>query len=342
MNKPAKHKVGYKGYLSDTFGWGSPPSGTVFCAVWDTEFGSGSADHRGYYAWMCKPVNDGDQQDIWAPGCAGTRESVSCLGSADPDNAAGHEVDNTPLGTIAPHGGLRPIPVPLPMNPVEGDTIHLSWNAVDVLGDTSMGDAQYDLYYVVREEAEGCAAPTADEFTFLKTVAGTSTDVTTGELGFNPDEKKGVYFALRIRYPNAGGGTEVVSRYLSANSQCIAFGGIAVNVVNIEAKWLRRNQVQVSWETELEDGVVGFYVQRAFTPNGPFERVSDLVPANGEPSKYTFIDTVTVNGRIAASGLYYKIEAVDANEGQKVFGPAQAELPTGGHRKIKTRRGFRF
>jgi len=337
-NKPNKNKVGYLGYLEDIFNYDGN-EGNQYHAVWDTEFGSGSTDHRGYYAWMARVVNVGMQSSTWTAGCAGTTLDRACLGSAEPDNAAGTDIENTPLGTISPHGGLRPIPVPLPTG-VDGDVIHLSWDAVTSIGDDV--SPQYYLYYVVRDAT--CDAPTADEFDDahrLGPYTETTADVNVADLGFSSSDQKGVFFALRIKYPDAAG-NEVLSRYLSANSQCIVFGGFAAEVVNIQAKWLRRNQVQVSWETSLEDGVVGFYVQRAFTPNGPFERVSDLVPANGEPSKYTFIDNVRVNGRIAASGLYYKIEAVDANEGQKVFGPAQAELPVGGQRKIKTRKGFRF
>ena len=328
-------KVGYKGYLEDIFNFDG--NYHVYQAAWDTEFDSGTPNHRGYYAWMAKLVQADDTDDAWAPGCSGTRRNNSCLGSSGSDEAAGSDIENTPQGTLAPWGGLKPIPVPLPQG-VDGDVIHLQWEAATCLGDPG-GDIQYDLYYVVKDS---CDAPTADEFTFLKTVTGTTTDVTAAELGINPDDPNGVFFALKLRYPTAG--DEVVSRYFSANSQCIAFGGIAVEVVDIQAKWLRRNQVQVSWATELEDGVKGFYVLRGFTPNGPFERVSDLVPANGEPSKYTFIDTITPRGRVAASGLFYKIEAIDYDEGQKVFGPAQAELPSpGGTHKIhRGRKGFRF
>lgn len=326
-NKPDKDKVGYVGTLNDLFNFNGDDCGSLYHAVWDTEIDAGLTTHAGYYAWMAGNVNCDEQADNWADSCAGTQRAAKCFGSADIDNAAGSAVANAPGGGLDPRGGLRPIPVPLPDNvdSATGD-ISLSWNEASTIGDHAES-AQYDLYYVVRDGA--CDAPTADEFTFLRTEAGTSTVVnTTTDLGFDPTEQKGVFFAIKLRYPNSAA-YEVVSRYLSGNSQCIAFGGFAADVVDIKASWMGGNRVAVSWRTELEDGALGFYVTRALNPNGPFERVSNMIPANGEPSSYSHVDQINPRAlnMSGASGLFYKIETIDSKNDSKFSEAVQADLP---------------
>ncbi len=338
-NKPSKNRVGYLGYLEDIFNYDGV-EGNVYHAVWDTEFGAGTPEHRGYYAWNAREVWVGEMSDPWVPSCAGDAVPRSCLGNSDPDFASGHEIEGTGLGTLYPHGGLLPMPVPRGTR-VENGEMRVEWERAEGTGIAGEDpwEAEYDLYYVKTEMS--CDLPTADQFHFLKHVRGTWTYITNEDVGIEWGSWDHFFLVLKIVYPDAGG-EKITSRYYSADSTCLSFWGNAAEVVNLRARWLRRNLVEVSWETSLEDGVVGFYVRRAFTPDGPFERVSDLVPANGEPSKYTFIDTVTASGRVAASGLYYEVEAIDGNEGQKVFGPTRAEVPAGGRRKIRIDRGFRF
>lgn len=320
-NKPSKNKVGYKGSLEDIFNWDG--NFGLYMAAWDTEFDSGTAFHKGFYAWMGHTVADADQDDLWAAGCTGTAASSSCLGAAQPDNAAGTEISNTTQGVISPWGGLRPIPVPKPTATADKLNIQLDWAAATVIGTAPADPVQYDLYYVANVGGD-CTAPVAADYTFLKTVTGTSTTVNAADLGIGDQDS--AFFALKIRYPGAA--TEVLSRYLSANSQCVGFGAFDVKVVDLASRYVGRNNVEVSWRTELEDGVVGFYVTRSLNQNGQYERVSSLIQAKGEPSAYSFIDSV--NPRFMtpqASGVFYKLEVVDIDDAITVVGPTATELP---------------
>jgi hypothetical protein len=57
--------------------------------------------------------------------------------------------------------------------------------------------------------------------------------------------------------------------------------------------------------------------------------VSDLIPAKGEPSAYSFLDSVNPNElprRLQASGVFYKVETIDIDDRVQAFGPTQVEL----------------
>ncbi len=316
--------IGYLGFADNITNWDG--NFGVYQAAWDAETGTGGADHAGYYAWMAKDVQLADNADRWVGDCQSGPNDQSCVGSANPVNAAGTDVPNTPLGTLSPIGGLRPIPVPLPSD-VSGDVITLEWEPATKIGSGATADIQYDLYYVVKDGS--CAAPTAAEYTnFLKTVTGVTTTVNTADLGFGAGEDKAVFFAMKLRYPNTA--TDVVTRYFSANSQCIAFGTFGVEIAELQARHLGGTAVEVSWRTELEDGVVGFYVTRALAPEGPYTRVSPLLSANGEPSGYSFVDRINLRRVSNVKGLFYQLEAIDVDDEITTAGPAEAsiELPS--------------
>ncbi|RMF75963.1 MAG: hypothetical protein D6738_02530, partial [Acidobacteria bacterium] len=211
--------------------------------------------------------------------------------------------------------------------------INLDWDAASATGDsgTFPSTAEYDLYYAKDDNSDGvCSARTAP-LTFLKQVAGTSTTVTPAEIGEADGNPTCVAFALKLVYPAVGGATKITSRYFSRVGQAINLNGgaTAAEVYDLAARRIGGLQVEVSWKTSLEDGVVGFYVSRALTENGTFERVSGLIPANGEPSAYNFVDSIdpsAFQGRVAASGLYYRVETVDIDDNTKPFGPVKADL----------------
>jgi hypothetical protein len=172
----------------------------------------------------------------------------------------------------------------------------------------------------------------------VKTVAGTTTDVTEAEAGLTPGEAAGVTFALKIRFPSTSDGDVIVTRYLSANGQCFLNGGLSANIYELAAKYVGKTNVEVTWKTSLEDGVRGFYVSRSTTQNGPYTRVSDLIPAKGEASAYSFIDAVQAPGAaIKATGLWYKVETIDIDDNAVEYGPTKAQMPNQGSNIIKQR-----
>jgi len=234
---------------------------------------------------------------------------------------------------------LSPIPVPKP-GFVNATTTNVTWDPVASTGKNPGAAPQgYDLY--VAKNTGACGSPPAPEaFSFLRNVNGTSTTVTDSELGLSGPT--GVYFALKIRYGATAVGTEpskaVVSRYLSANSACVAKGGLAASVYDIAASFAGQNNVEVTWKTSLEDGVRGFYVSRATTLDGQYQRVSGLIPASGEASSYSFIDTIQRPvGSARVTGLYYKIESIDIDDNATAFGAVKANLPGPGRGEVMSK-----
>ncbi|HTP10901.1 MAG TPA: lamin tail domain-containing protein, partial [Anaerolineae bacterium] len=79
-------------------------------------------------------------------------------------------------------------------------------------------------------------------------------------------------------------------------------------------------EVYVQWETASEIDTSGFFVARSSSANGPWTRVSDFIPAQGDPlvgAAYNWIDTTTVlNQR-----YYYRLEVIDSNQEVTYYGP---------------------
>lgn len=326
---------GYRGYSEDTANYGGT-DGKVHFIVWDVERNTNAGNHTGYYFCASKVVNPGESHSWTAVDCIGTSTGSTCLGQGNKNNATGKEQASTPLGTIEPlpASGFRPVPVPKPSKANNG-VIPVSWSAADCIN--AGGAISYDLYYVVSNTNE---AATVGALKFLKNVTGLSTTVNVAaDLGadsFPPTtaEPKYITFALKLRYPDAKNATEVRSLYLSANSQAVVFGGTAATVTNLAAKYVGKTNIEVSWKTSLEDGVQSFVVKRALLPNGPFQVVG-TVPAKGQASSYSFIDTVQLPaGRVTTSGLYYKVETIDVDNNATAYGPVKAQLPVSTNRPV--------
>lgn len=323
---------GYRGYSEgvENFDPGLP-SGTVFHAVFDGEDAAGTGQHKGYYAWTAGAVNDGGTSNWNALDCSGTN-AASCWGNANVANSKDvARVPNAPGNVITNIGGLSPIPVPRGTGQAI-DSFPLEWDAANSVnrGGAGPGAARYDLYVAKLAPNGGTCTtdPTADQFTAVagfQDLSGTTATVPFAAAGVGAGEQACVTFALRLQYPDAAG-VAIHSRYLSANGQTFAVGGLAADVYDLRARVVGRNNAEISWKTSLEDGLRGFYVQRGFSAEGPFTRVSDLIAAKGEPSTYSYIDTITkVGGKI--TGLYYKVESVDIDDTSSVYGPVKTDLP---------------
>lgn len=329
-------RKGYRGYTENLFNFGAA-NGTTFYSVFDFEKNTGAGNHQGFYAWTSGPISEGDTDSWFALDCTGTIVA-GCLGNGNGANARA-ETGGVPASSggpaIANIGGLSPIPVPKAAAGSSGDSFNLSWNAISSVGRAGgVAPAGYEVWGA--RSANCASAATAGQFEFVKLVAGTSTTVNLSEV---PGTGSAVTFALKIRYPNALGGTIVATRFLSANSQCFLGSGLSANVYELSAKYAGKTNVEVGWKTSLEDGVRGFYVSRATTQNGPFTRVSELISAKGEASAYSYIDTIQVPaGTVKATGLWYKVETIDIDDNAVEYGPVKAQLPgPSGNAVIKQR-----
>ncbi|MDQ7006497.1 MAG: hypothetical protein Q9Q40_04635 [Acidobacteriota bacterium] len=327
--KAKKSNGSFRGYSDNIINFNNAPYGSMAYMILDAEANGGASNHVGYYAWTAKAVNDGDTGKWFDPNCAGT-VVYACLGPASPSNASDvlqvPDHDGNGTAGLQAIGGLRPIPVPR-VDAFDGTNFNLSWDAATPVGDTA--EARYDLHFAITAPSGGnCPEPTTADMTFLRTEAGNSTTVTMGDVGLAPGDEQCVTFSMQLRFPAMSDGTELLTRYFSANGQSVytGQGGLAVKIYDLTATWVGRNNVEVDWKTSLEDGVVGFYVTRSFTANGTYQRVSDLIRANGEPSAYSFIDSVSARSG-AVSGVFYRIEAIDVDDELTVSGTTQLELP---------------
>lgn len=349
----ADAKQTYRAFTENKDNWDPPLSfGDEAAAVWDLELNDGTAQRTGYYGWATGTINDGDTYLWYAEDCVGTL-TASCLGPLNPASGEGHEIPNVPFGegtdsVLENEYGMRPIPVPKPQgyDPATG-IIDYAWEPASNVGPTAL-DADYELWYFVDDGSDGlCDFPIAgSDFTYLKDVPETTGTIdVVNELGLGATSQNCVFAALKIVYPPAGGTDKITTRYVSRSGQAVylADDGTAVTVTNIQAKWIGGTNVQVSWETGLEDGLVGFYVTRGLSANGPFERVSDLIRANGEPSAYNFIDRISIPGGLQTvpEGLFYQIETIDIDDEILEFGPVQADLPVQTRPRVAPERQIR-
>jgi hypothetical protein len=199
----------------------------------------------------------------------------------------------------------------------------LSWQEATGLNGAAGAAISYDVVGLAKT---ACTPPAADEFVGApRRVSGLTTTFNVADFGNTPATPACYYFALKLVYPNAGV-NPVVSRFFSANSQGVAFGGLSGSVTNIQAKLVGRSGVAVTWNTSLEDGLQGFYVLRSFTIDGKYETVSSLIPAKGEPSSYSYMDTALPQGGVRGAGVFYQIQTVDSSEQTALFGPVKAVL----------------
>jgi hypothetical protein len=325
----------YRGYSENTANFTGGDSEQEFCSVFDMESGTGTPQHIGYGALVCKVVGQADTSLASDINCAGTT-LASCLGNATSANArdiAGVPNNDGSAAGLQRSGGLSPLATPrvASYDKVSG-VMTLTWDpASSTTG--ARNAASYDLYRAVH----ACtAAPADNAFTLLRNVTGGTTTVTETESGAVAGQC--VTFALKTHYFDRGP-VRIVSRFLSGNSQAVSIDGAggAASVYDITAKWTSGNNVEVAWKTSLEDGVRGFYVTRATSENGAFVRVSSLIPAKGEASAYTFVDAITLQNGQKASGLFYKVETIDIDDNVASFGPAKATLPVPGKGVIQQR-----
>lgn len=95
-------------------------------------------------------------------------------------------------------------------------------------------------------------------------------------------------------------------------------GRAAVTLVSFEAEWVG-DQVRLTWETASEVDNIGFYVVRSEGEAGDFQRVTDLIPSEGDiiGGFYEWTDGDAVPGTV----YYYLLEDVSATGFSGYSGP---------------------
>ena len=83
------------------------------------------------------------------------------------------------------------------------------------------------------------------------------------------------------------------------------------------------NVVWIEWETATELDNSGFYVWRSQSEDGAYNRISPLIPSEGDPligAFYEHEDRDVANG----TRYWYKLETIDLGQASEFFGPISA------------------
>ncbi len=86
-------------------------------------------------------------------------------------------------------------------------------------------------------------------------------------------------------------------------------------------------EIYLEWVTGTEIDTAGFYIQRGDSAAGPFTRVSDFIPSEGDSvtgAQYSEVDADTELNAI----YYYRLEVVNTNQTSDYYGPIRAVAGT--------------
>jgi len=96
-------------------------------------------------------------------------------------------------------------------------------------------------------------------------------------------------------------------------------GVVPVELSSFDAA-VERNSVTIKWTTASENENLGFYILRATDLDGDYDRISDMIGAEGTPSvgaEYAFTDEVT------PGVYYYRLEDVASDGSTTLHEPAR-------------------
>ena len=101
--------------------------------------------------------------------------------------------------------------------------------------------------------------------------------------------------------------------------------GIQLNSFTSE---FRVSRVDIKWITSSENNISGFHILRGETANGTYTRITELIPAIGNPfigGIYNYTDY----GIVFARNYFYKLEVIDENEQTiEIHGPVSVLTST--------------
>lgn len=100
-------------------------------------------------------------------------------------------------------------------------------------------------------------------------------------------------------------------------------GWASVTLVSFNAEWAA-DQLHVTWETASEINNIGFYVLRSDQEGGDYQRVTELIPSEGDimGAAYEWIDSDVDPGKV----YYYKLEDLSASGGSTFTDPVPLSM----------------
>lgn len=319
-----------------------------FYSIWDTELQTGTPAHQGYYGASSVFATSAGIGDPTQSGCPGST-ALNCFGRIDTSNAISAPLNfvSHGYGDADPHnlraiGGLSPVPVPR-ISRLSATQVKVTWNDPDLYTAAMRGPASnvlgVNLYRFDDTNANGvCDEPSGSTvgwalvapFPNGSGAAGTTQNITAGPAGSH----NCTFFATTVRFSGPGGvgelesggnpypGSGGIPKYVGGNSQAINLDPTSTKIIRANAKYEGKGSVTVTWQSGLEGGLSGYYVQRGSTADGPYTRVSSMIAPRGDNTDYTF------NDRLASPGtFYYRVEIVGTSGTSTFTSPTAVMTP---------------
>lgn len=106
-------------------------------------------------------------------------------------------------------------------------------------------------------------------------------------------------------------------------AMAVETGWASVTLVSFDVEWAG-DRVRVTWETASEVDNIGFYVLRSEQEGGGYQRVTELIPSEGDlvGTAYEWIDS----GAAPDKAYYYKLEDLSASGGSAFAGPVSVPV----------------
>ncbi len=345
------------GYIcqgENTAAYASDQDNQIFYELVDGEVNAGAPEHIAFYGVQGQIASNAvlaNPGDFRQPGCPGI-VSVNCFERADsrfsrptPLTSTFRGYGTTNLHEIRSIGGLSPVPnVKIRVfGTCPSDRVCLTWDEPETYAGAMKNGVPSPvkgirLYRFDTSLSQCFLAPSGNSPDW--TVVGDfplGAGASGTEIPFPPPSDC-VYFALTVRLVGPGGGANEIetgrvggSGFVGVNSQPLVYDFAATRIVRLDARYMGRGIVRMTWTTGSEGGVEGYFVARGPSANGPFTRVSEQVAPRGDGSDYAYSDKVRPGlGRV----VFYRIEIVKSGGLVESSRPISAELPPA-RRKIQ-------
>jgi hypothetical protein len=258
-------------------------------------------------------------------GCLGT-VLLSCFLPGTPTRHApdqlGTRADNdavTPGGQLRSVDGWSATPSPRVAS-IAGPNVNLGWDAAAYFDKNGAPSPilGYLLYRTIDNNGNGLCEPPAENdpgWTVRGFVPGTTATDVQPPFGGSEDC---AFYALRLVVdgpdavasgPDATTG-QITGLFKGASGPGAKINPAAVVVANFNAKYAGKNTFDIGWTVGSESGINGYYVARATSASGPFERIGGLVQATGDGSSYSVLDKVT---RAMGTTFYYQLQVANTD-----------------------------
>jgi len=333
---------GYRCNQENTAPYNGDQDDQAFYELVDGEVNAGTCNHIAYYAVQGQKasstvlVNVGDDRQVGCPGTA----SVNCYLAVSPavGRATPLQYTQATYGPVAHQivniSGLSPVPTVRASAPgaagCPAGSVRLTWDDPETYAGL-MRNAVFSPVQGVNLYVNNASCGACPDGAAGWTLVG-SFPMGVGATGVCQLLAGDSWYALTVRMKGPGSAPSSIETgmvgavgFVGANSQCVSLTPTAARIVSLSARYAGRGRVDVHWNTGAEGGVQGFFVSRAPSPSGPYERVSELIAPTGDGSRYAFSDRVRAG--VQGRQVYYRIELARDGATPEYSGVVSAVLP---------------